>query len=179
MSIKINLSHKVRINRRLYTRGLPRVLEELTNKSVKALANTVADFFQEVGFKFYGVKSGRIYVLPDGTEHQASAPGEFPANMTGNLLDKIIAKYTDNGDAVHEYKITSTAPYSKELEYGGRKVAARPFMRPMLTGRVRQFLNREFKNKVRVVRGKKIEDYYTGQDISGKKFKTTMSGKDI
>jgi hypothetical protein len=76
-----------------------------------------------------GDKTGRIY-----GRHQASAPGEAPANDLGNLAAGI---GVTNGSGPLERIVTSNAEYSAGLELGTTEVAARPFMNPALEG-VRQ-----------------------------------------
>lgn len=73
-------------------------------------------------------KSGRIYKRSIGL-HQASAPGEPPANMLGILANSFKVNVTQTGTLITA-SITNTAPYAKFLEFGTRKMAARPFMRP-------------------------------------------------
>ena len=58
--------------------------------------------------------------------HQASAPGQPPANDTGFLANAIIAGEVNETTV----ELRSLAPYSLCLEYGTVKMAARPFMRP-------------------------------------------------
>lgn len=72
-----------------------------------------------------GSKTGRIYKRGKRF-HQASAPGEAPANDFGFLANKIMAEMTEDLTA----STISLAPYSVHLEYGTRKAAARPFLRP-------------------------------------------------
>jgi HK97 gp10 family phage protein len=77
-----------------------------------------------------GGKTGRIY-RRRGIEHQASAPGEPPATDTGALIASGRADAEINGDTVNaivEYR----APYAVHLEYGTRKMAARPFLTPAI-----------------------------------------------
>lgn len=92
-----------------------------------------------------GPKTGRVYeyryktnratggIFPSekrGTPHQASAPGEAPATDTGRLLNSIVS------DAVRSEKfgvvgfVDARTDYATYLEYGTRKMAARPFMLP-------------------------------------------------
>ena len=72
-----------------------------------------------------GPKTGRVYKRGK-VYHQASAPGEAPANDLGNLVNKVKAEMTEELVA----STLSLAPYSIHLEYGTRKMAARPFLRP-------------------------------------------------
>lgn len=72
-----------------------------------------------------GKKSGRVYNRGKRS-HQASAPGEAPANDYGFLASNIKAELADKNTA----NLRSNAPYSIHLEYGTRKMAARPFLRP-------------------------------------------------
>lgn len=73
-----------------------------------------------------GKKTGRIYKRGKKS-HQASAPGEAPANDFGFLSNNIKA---DVDYAEITATLRSLAPYSVHLEYGTRKMAARPFFRP-------------------------------------------------
>ncbi len=57
--------------------------------------------------------------------HQASAPGQAPANDFGNLANNIFAETDKKLTA----SLISRAPYSIYLEYGTYKMAARPFFR--------------------------------------------------
>lgn len=76
-----------------------------------------------------GDKTGRIY-----GDHQASAPGEYPATDTGFLVNHIIADDSakDLGHGLLYVAVQSEAPYSEALEFGTRKMAPRSFMRPSL-----------------------------------------------
>jgi len=71
--------------------------------------------------------SGRVYEKynPRRT-HQASAPGEAPMSDTGRLANSIVF------DTVGPLTATvgARAVYAAWLEYGTRKMAPRPFMRP-------------------------------------------------
>ena len=72
-----------------------------------------------------GSKSGAIYGKKN---HQASAPGEAPATDHGILAANILIDFASETDRVA--LIISNAAYSKALEFGTRKMAARPFMKP-------------------------------------------------
>lgn len=71
-------------------------------------------------------KTGVVYYRK-GKPHQASAPGEAPANWTGKLIK--------SSRVVRDWKTLSAsaqwrADYSLHLEYGTEKMEPRPFIRP-------------------------------------------------
>ena len=74
-------------------------------------------------------KTGRFYKRGKVTVHQASAPGEAPARDTGNLAGRI---QQDIDEAALEARISAQPPYAEALEFGTRKMEARPFMRRAL-----------------------------------------------
>ena len=78
-----------------------------------------------------GVKSGRIYKRRS-VVHQASAPGEPPASDTGFLVSNITKTAVEKSGTELSISIESKAPYSKFLEFGTRKMSARPFLQPAL-----------------------------------------------
>lgn len=73
----------------------------------------------------HGAKSGRVYKRGQ-VKHQASAPGEAPASDTGNLMKSIYSEKVRD----LTYVVGSRIVYALHLEYGTRKMAARPFFRP-------------------------------------------------
>lgn len=78
-----------------------------------------------------GQKTGRIY-RRRGVEHQASAPGEAPASDTGRLVQSAHSEF-DPADLSGE-AIWST-DYAEVLEFGGARIAPRPFARPALAAK--------------------------------------------
>ena len=75
-------------------------------------------------------KTGRLY-FRNGSIHQASAPGESPANLTGDLRDSIYAETTS------PYRLQliadeNYAPHAIWMEFGTEdgRIAPRPFIRP-------------------------------------------------
>lgn len=73
-----------------------------------------------------GSKSGKTYTR-NGMSHQSSAPGQPPANDTGELIDSIKVEKRKNTSTV---KID--ADYAGYLEYGTSKMRPRPFILPAL-----------------------------------------------
>jgi hypothetical protein len=74
-------------------------------------------------------KTGRLYDHPNGGVHQASAPGESFANMTGNALSKTVTFQEDDGMTG---VVAGDFDYALELEMGTSRVAERPTFRPAL-----------------------------------------------
>ena len=86
-----------------------------------------------------GAKSGRIYTTRFATNkstggifptearvpHQASAPGEAPATDTGKLISSIVADAQGT-----KAWVEARSAYAVHLEYGTRRMQARPFMMP-------------------------------------------------
>ena len=98
---------------RLHKKALRLALNEVGSELVNLIANYI----------FRPPKTGRIYMF-NGRPHQASAPGESPANRTGRLArsgDYKVRSY-------QEMVVGETAYYAKWLEegtYDGR-IKARP-----------------------------------------------------
>lgn len=76
-----------------------------------------------------GPKTGVTYYRR-GVAHVASAPGEPPAADLGNLHNSITVQ---PNPALLLVQVNAGAKYSAALEYGTRKMAARPFMSRALT----------------------------------------------
>jgi HK97 gp10 family phage protein len=73
-----------------------------------------------------GSKSGNQY-YSNGRRHQASSPGQSPANNTGELVKSISYKKTKNGS-----ETIIDAEYAGYLEYGTSKMRPRPFILPAI-----------------------------------------------
>ena len=75
---------------------------------------------------------GRIYQTGRKTKphdtHQASAPGDAPAVDTGRLRQSIGVQRVGEG----HYRVGTNVQYAPLLEFGTRRMAARPFIRPSL-----------------------------------------------
>lgn len=93
-----------------------------------------------------GTKSGRIYQKynPRRT-HQASAPGQSPATDTGRLVGSIQA----DKQTRFRWTVGTIVPYGRYLEFGTRRIAERPWLRPSVQEfkpafikRIRQALRR-------------------------------------
>lgn len=81
-------------------------------------------------------RTGRIYrvrIRGKIKRHQASAPGQVPANMTGALKRSVQYKVTN--PVTLEYGAgDSTGPvdYAKYLEMGTSRMAPRPYLEPQI-----------------------------------------------
>lgn len=83
------------------------------------------------------VGRGRVYQRR-GRLHQASAPGDPPARLTGALMESIQVVNFDEQQLVAQVgpsprtKAFEDRPYPHFLEFGTRFMSPRPFMRPAL-----------------------------------------------
>lgn len=65
--------------------------------------------------------------------HIASKPGDAPNKDTGNLIRNIlVSKVKGNARRGYSATVKATTPYASSLEYGTRRMKARPFMAPAL-----------------------------------------------
>lgn len=70
-------------------------------------------------------KTGRLYRYKD-RKHRASAPGEAPANRSGNLRRSVFYKVEN----ANKLTVSASASYAEFLETGTVNMAPRPFMTP-------------------------------------------------
>lgn len=75
-------------------------------------------------------KTGRIYYLPGGKLHQASAPWESPAKMTENLISALNYEVEGNKLTIGALSmgVLGIVDYAKDLERGTPKMAPRPYL---------------------------------------------------
>ena len=79
-------------------------------------------------------KTGRFYVIK-GQRHQASAPGEAPANLTGELASKVGYRVSSHTHLI----IGDKAEYGKWLEGNvPNRIAPRPHLRPAALSKARE-----------------------------------------
>lgn len=81
----------------------------------------------------------RLVSQGGGKAHVPSKPGKPPHVQTG-VLRSSIAFAIDTAAFEPTVLVGPTAKYGKYLEFGTRKMAARPFMRPALTNTENQLL---------------------------------------
>lgn len=99
-------------------RGIVAATEEVRNEALRLILETP--------------KSGRTY-RRRGVVHQASAPGQPPASDTGTLVGRITTNYDRLDQLVGV--VTARTAYAAYLEFGTRRMAPRPFMRPALANK--------------------------------------------
>lgn len=79
-------------------------------------------------------KTGRYYNI-GGRIHQASAPGEAPADLTGALAESVGSKVSSSTTLI----IGDRAPYGKFLEGNFKnRIAPRPHLRPAALSKARE-----------------------------------------
>jgi hypothetical protein len=80
-----------------------------------------------------GPKTGRVYTHgPQPLPHQASAPGESPANWTGALQDSIRYQEVPGDGLTWAVVIGNQDGIADFLEHGTVRMAPRPFIEPSL-----------------------------------------------
>jgi phage gpG-like protein len=103
-----------------YSNRIPDLKGQMRQR-VASVARTTAFRIQtRIRLSFAEPKSGREY-----GKHQASAPGEPPAIDLGYLTNSI--QVAMEGSTAYIY---TNAKYAPPLEFGSRRMAARPFMLP-------------------------------------------------
>lgn len=89
------------------------------NQYLKLMAETLSNSPARHGRKYVVTKGGRIHV--------ASAPGEPPALLTGDLRRRRASRLgTDNGTQDLRMEFGSSVPYARRLELGGGAIEPRP-----------------------------------------------------
>jgi hypothetical protein len=108
-SVLINLGR----HDRMFSRGITEALYDIGQMHVDEVDRILKT----------GPKTGRLYRRPGRAPHQASAPGQAPANDTGNLANSL-----DYNVQRIRLEVGERAPYAIFLEDGTRKMKPRPHM---------------------------------------------------
>ena len=103
--VLISLSDQLRLHKRGLENALYEIGQDVVDETRKLIIN--------------GPKTGRMY-----GRHQASAPGEAPANKTGKLAKSGDYKVRNWQEMI----VGETAFYAKFLEDGTRKMKPRPHL---------------------------------------------------
>lgn len=107
------------------TTKLNAILRALPGNRARALETIAREINTAVVVSMAAEKHGRI----DDFGHQASAPGEAPAIDTGYLANSMTAELLNSETAI----VYTNAEYAEELEFGGSKLAPRPFLQPAVS----------------------------------------------
>ena len=113
----VNASVFLRINKDEFLKLLDEanmITELAADKMAKEMKNSILS----------GAKSGRQYYV-NGARHTASAPGQPPANVTGELVRSIKVSKERNKSTININK-----NYAIFLEFGTSKMRPRPFIIP-------------------------------------------------
>jgi HK97 gp10 family phage protein len=113
----VNASVFLRINKAEFLKLLDdanAITEEAADKMVENMKTSILS----------GAKSGRQY-YKNGARHTASAPGQSPANQTGDLVKSIKVSKSKN-----KATISISKNYAVFLEFGTSKMRPRPFILP-------------------------------------------------
>ena len=113
----INASVNLKINKDEFLKLIDdanKITEEAADKMAKEMKKSILS----------GAKSGRQYYV-NGARHTASAPGQPPANVTGDLVRSIKVTKERNKSTINISK-----NYAIFLEFGTSKMRPRPFIIP-------------------------------------------------
>lgn len=116
-----------KVSFRLYDNRIPEIRAKIPALLEKHVEKTARDVMDEAKLSMALSKSGRIYKRgKSGKTHQASAPGEAPAIDTGALVNSLATEKVS--EAV--YMVSAGTEYAQALEFGSKRMAARPFLGP-------------------------------------------------
>ena len=84
------------------------------------------------------IKTGRIYIIR-GKPHQASAPGEAPANLSGRLAGSVSSRVSRSTQLIIG-DLASRAPHGKYMEFGTKdgRIKPRPHLKPAALSKARE-----------------------------------------
>ena len=82
--------------------------------------------------EFKAPKSGREYRRPGGERYRASAPGEPPADRSGQLRASIGEPQISISAGALVGQLLIAAPYAGYLERGTPRISPRPFVGPAI-----------------------------------------------
>ena len=111
-----------------FRRALERMGPEIREAVEKVVVGTALEMQGDIKKSIQrGPKTGETYVKKNPNRvHRASAPGQPPASDTGRLANSITFDREGSLTAV----VGSALVYALYLEYGTRRMAARPFFEP-------------------------------------------------
>lgn len=115
------------------------LLKQMRPRAEAAVGNAARLFAGEIQLTLAGPRHGRIYQIGKhhNIAHQASAPGEPPAVLTGRLRQSIAwTKPHWSGNTVTS-EVGTNVKYARRLEYGGMDsrgvmIEKRPYFAPTI-----------------------------------------------
>lgn len=125
----------------LNTAVLDQLDREMDGRADKAVGKIAFEVESKAKQLMQGGRSGRTYRVP-GTKrtYTASAPGEPPAVVTGNLKNSIQAKR----EKMRVWAVLVASEYAAALEFGHRQrgggfTSPRPYLRPAVWSVINSF----------------------------------------
>jgi hypothetical protein len=112
---------------RVDKRRLTQLIRQLPGAADDALNAAAQEALAQIVLSFNTSPAGRTYVR-EGVEHVASAPG-YPPNIDNNALGGSM-RVEKTGDL--EYQVMDGVEYGVYLELGTARMAARPFVTPVI-----------------------------------------------
>lgn len=100
-----------------------RIAEAMAPEAGRIVGRTIKRIETRIKVSMAEAKHGRIYRRGRTAQHQASEPGEAPAIDYGVLVNSTGSRMIGQAEG----EVTVSAEYAAVLEYGGVRMAARPF----------------------------------------------------
>jgi HK97 gp10 family phage protein len=114
---------KVTIGATRITSNFDKLSDDIRRQMTGLIKDTCEQIAQEYKAAITtGTRSGRKY-----GKHVASAPGEPPADLSHELVQSVVCEYPSEEQGI----VKVGAWFSRLLEFGTKKRAARPAMRPI------------------------------------------------
>lgn len=127
ISMKLNGVAKLQTKLKRITPAVEKELRLLTAEGAEAVRKEV---IKAIRAPKHGKWAGTLW--------RRSAPGEAPAAATGKLLNYISTKKANRKDKPGA-RLIAAVRYAAWLEYGTKKMAARPFMGPAVRAYKQKF----------------------------------------
>jgi len=120
------------------TKATRAALVRLEEKGYRAANRVTVDMSEEIIWRVVdsirgGAKTGRVYRRTNPVRtHQASAPGQAPADDLGTLAGSYNVVYTKLNQYVFSATVGSDLFYARKLEFGDGKILPRPHFEPAI-----------------------------------------------
>lgn len=118
---------ETRANLREYAKAAGKTMDDSAEEGAEKLKKYIQENIET------GPKTGRIYRRYRPFRiHQASDPGQSPANDLGNLAASFVAQKVKINQYSYRGLVSSTSPYALRLEKGGGNIRPRPYILPAI-----------------------------------------------